>query len=163
MTQNLNKLKFIFLIPLLLLTSCRPTGNSYDQKWLLENELNENITIEAYYIPPPGSGFPAKTDQYQLKAKEVLFLHQGVVSAASHSIEGLAHFAFFRFFDVNAMDSLVLKFSNNKHLSFTPDQYNPLNPLNDSKNSTAWVTVDIGESEFESVFKLTQAHKDAAQ
>jgi hypothetical protein len=153
-TQNLG----ILILLILTATGCPPKSPDYDITWVLENELNERVEIEVFYIPPPLSNFPANQDKYTLKPKETLLLYKEPASDSPPS----AYFAFFKFFNVSSADSISISFVNEKHISFLADDESQLNPFNNLGDESLWTTVKIDSDEYEFRYKITEAHKNAA-
>jgi hypothetical protein len=123
---------------------------------VIENELNEEITIKGLFInnmTPPDTLVGSYTEAP--KSKRVVYSIETSSKEDFYPIIGLAAYLNL----VGLLDSVSITFTNGKTLGVNRfSTFGPLNILDDYSNQTGWQPIN-GES----VFIITQAHKDAAQ
>jgi hypothetical protein len=159
MGKNTKLLYYFLVLSLLPLFGCN--DNSYDGIFVMGNLLDERVIIEGYYIPFDFPTRPMEKGELILEKKESLLLYQ---SSYDDRVEPSAFNALRVFLEIQGMDSVVFIFEDNTHLSYNSnnilDSKNPiLGPIGDI---SGWAHKEVGKDSYQFTFRISEAHKAAA-
>jgi len=144
----------------LIFSSCE--GKISQGTFILENQLEEEVLIEGYYIPPNFPNQQIEKGEYNIAPNEEVRLFDSAFSDQDGPLSSSN--ALRIFLSIQGIDSLVMIFENDKHISFTQknlaDSKNPLIPP--FQDITGWSTTELERRTFEYRFIINEGHKQAA-
>lgn len=157
---NMEKTKILLTCILtLFLCSCEGTSR-LDQRWVIENQLDEPVILEAYYFSRSNNG-QSKSSKFTFEPLNSVKVYE--ITSTPQEGRAFAPEALRLFFQVDFVDSLVFTFTDGAKLSFLWDEESFLNPLIDGNPSVIpWTTNVISENEVEYTFRISSLHKNQA-
>ncbi len=138
---------------------CIGINKKVDTSWFLENELDEEVEIEAYFRHSDSPSSALESGAYTLAPLEKVRLYRTTITPKNDSYSSSGVLSYF--FEIDGVDSLVMVFEGNKSLSYDRTETPPLdslNPLNYNTPTSTW-ELEAGNG---FVFKIGRQHKEAA-